>query len=626
MARHSIAQPLPVDLRNWSFRGMDCEGWDFSGRDIRGCDFRNAKLNGANFSGVIAGRSKKQIIRDILLAFIFTLVFIFATKVNIVEKFMQPIFLIVSGLFFSLTSSIRSASFEGSIAATFMMLGMAIIAASAALDLFARGRALDGMLPGLFSITFLLCGIYSIHDAIQKFKSSIGTTFKGANLAYVNFSHATLNNCNFNKAETSYVNWSYIQGLESTIDFTEVQMQLMISRNGNGGKYRNQFLSNLHLFNLELIKANLSGANLTQSNLSHAKLIYANLSGSNLMGSNLQYADLSYANLVRSKAIGTDFRYATLTGSCIQDWNTSSDTQFNELVCDYIYLTPDQDPQSRRPLVGSFEPGDFAVLITHFANTLDFIRRRGSDPTAFNQTLKQFQQDYPEAHIKTVVNLDADRVLVQAIVPDGSDKVRIYEEFHLQLQLKEQEVRHLKGTIYDKDKTISMMERLLQKPQAPIQVLQATNPTGTLMSSNYVQTDGDAIIVGDNNQGVVGKDQQGIAGRDISGSLTLNLNTLRETEDSKAKQLVDLIDQLRSAVEAPDSDLDDRYKKRAIEYLDNLAQLAKDKPKDFLKDAKDNLDDLADIADKGSKLATFAEKHFPTFMTAIGALRLWFGV
>jgi hypothetical protein len=40
--------------------------------------------------------------------------------------------------------------------------------------------------------------------------------------------------------------------------------------------------------------------------------------------------------------------------------------------------------------------------------------------------------------------------------------------------------------------------------------------------------------------------------------------------------------------------LDDRYKKQAIEYLDNLA--------------------------------TFGEKHLPTFMMTIGALRLWFGI
>lgn len=85
------------------------------------------------------------------------------------------------------------------------------------------------------------------------------------------------------------------------------------------------------------------------------------------------------------------------------------------------------------------------------------------------------------------------------------------------------------------------------------------------------------------------------------------------------------------AVEIPTCGLDDLYKTRALEYLDNLATLAKDSPAkaaptDLLKTAKDNLDDLADIAEKGSKLANFAKEHLPTFTAALTALRLWFGL
>jgi hypothetical protein len=139
------------------------------------------------------------------------------------------------------------------------------------------------------------------------------------------------------------------------------------------------------------------------------------------------------------------------------------------LICDYIYLTPDQDKQNRRPLSGSFEPGDFEKLVDKFADTLDFILRRGTDPIAFTQSLNQFKQDNPEARIKAIVDLDADRVLVQATVPEGSDKVRIYEEFYVKLQLKEQEVKYLKGVIDDRDKTIDrndrMIDGLINRPQ-----------------------------------------------------------------------------------------------------------------------------------------------------------------
>ena len=456
------------------------------------------------------------------------------------------------------------------------------------------------------AIVLFAFAIYFARRAIKEFENAVGTNFQGADLKQVNFSHATLNNCNFDDADTSHIDWSHVTGTRSTIDFTHSRMQLLISRDGKNGKYLELDLSDQHLVEVELNHANLNGADLTRSNLQDARLDYANLSN--------------------VKAGGTDLRRATLTGACIQNWTVNNDTQFANLICDYIYLTPDQNKQNRRPLSGSFEPGDFEKLVDKFADTLDFILRRGTDPIVFRQSLNQFIHDNPKARIKAILDLDFDRVLVQAAVPEGSDKVRIYEEFNFKLQLQEQKITYLEGKVEDKDKTISMMERLWQRPQPTINFLNTNNPTGTLMPSNYVQAGGDAIVAGDNTQGVVGKDMTGVAGRDISGTLNLNLNALRETEDPKDKELVALIEQLRKAIESPDCDLDDRFKKRSIEYLNTLTELAKDKPEGFLKSAKENLDDLTDIADKGSKLATFAEKHLPTFMMAIGALRLWFGI
>ena len=116
------------------------------------------------------------------------------------------------------------------------------------------------------------------------------------------------------------------------------------------------------------------------------------------------------------------------------------------------------------------------------------------------------------------------------------------------------------------------------------------------------------------------------AGRDISGNLNITLSDLAATEDPKNKELATLLDQIKKTIESPDCELDDRYKKRALEYLDNLANLSKEKPETRIEQAKNNLEDLADIADKGSKIATFTEKCFPTFMVAIGALKLWFGI
>ena len=552
MPRLAITQPLPQNLRNQSFKGMNCEGWDFAGRDIRGCDFSNAKLNGATFSKVIAGRSRKQIIINLLIA----------------------------GAFAGLS----------------------------AIEAFGRGQIPLGIGLSVLAIVFLGFAIISAREAVREFKNATGTNFKGADLRGVDFSHATLNNCNFSGANTSHINWSHTRGVRSDIDFTYIRMQLLISRKGTNGIYADLDFSDRHLAGIDLIKANLSGADLTRSNLEHA--------------------DLTYANLTNVKAGGTNFRRANLTGACIQNWTINSDTQFDDLICDYIYLTPDQDRQNRRPLSGSFEPGDFEKLVDKFADTLDFILRRGTDPITFTQALNQFKQDNPEARIKALVELDRDRVLVQTTPSEGSDKVKLYEAFQdtLKLQATQQENFYLQRTIEDRDKTVSMMDRLLYtSQQRPIYILQQQADTiGDTMPDNRTKYESGGDINIAKGKSAINTGTGAAAAGNISGNITLNLAALSESEDPKDKELVDLITQLRTAIEAPDCDLDDRFKQRALGYLDNLTSLAKDKPQDLLKSAKDNLDDLSDIADKGSKLANFAKEHLPTFIAAIGALRIWF--
>ena len=172
-----------------------------------------------------------------------------------------------------------------------------------------------------------------------------------------------------------------------------------------------------------------------------------------------------------------------------------------------------------------------------------------------------------------------------------------------------------------------MWEFLYASQQRPINnILQQAATIGDLMPDkrNQYKSGGNINIAKDKS--AINTGTGAAAAGNISGNLNLNLAALRETEDPKDKELVDLITQLRTAIEAPDCALDDRFKQRALLYLDNLASLAKDQPEDLLKSAEDNLDDLADIADEGSKLANFAKEHLPAFTAAIAALRLWFGL
>ena len=585
---------------------MNCEGWDFAGRDIRGCDFSNAKLNGANFTRVIAGRSQKQTNSNLLAAIVVE---------GVIACTGTGTFVGLGGAAVGGTVAVAVAfavAVGGTVTVALAFSGLVAFTVAVAvlktIEAFGKGQIPWGIGLSVLAIVLLGFTFLSARQAIREFKTATGTNFKGADLRGVNFSHATLNNCNFNDADTRHINWSHIEGARSSIDFTHTRMQLLVSRKGTNGIYSDLDISDRHLAGVDLIKANLSGADLTCSNLEHA--------------------DLTYANLTNVKAGGTDFRRANLTGACIQNWTINSDTQFDDLTCDYIHLTPDQDRQSRRPLSGSFEPGDFEKLVDKFADTLDFILRRGTDPIAFTQALNQFKQDNPEARIKALVELDRDRVLVQTTPSEGSDKVKLYEAFQdtLKLQATQQENFYLQRTIEDRDKTVSMMDRLLYtSQQRPIYILQQQADTiGDTMPDNRTKYESGGDINIAKGKSAINTGTGAAAAGNISGNITLNLAALSESEDPKDKELVDLITQLRTAIEAPDCDLDDRHKQRALGYLDNLASLAKDKPQDLLKNAKDNLDDLSDIADKGSKLANFAKEHLPTFTAAIGALRIWF--
>jgi uncharacterized protein YjbI with pentapeptide repeats len=422
-----IAQPLPQDLRNCSFRGQDCSGWDFSGRDIRGCDFRSAELNGANFQKVIAGRSQKQIDINIAVAVAVAVAVVFVVVIadadvvanSVVVAFVFSVIVAFAGagaVVVAATNSVAVAVAVAAAVAAAAAVAVAVAAAAAvavaglrAIQAFSQGRTVEGLILSAVAILCFLFSRYVLREAVREFKNVTGTNFKGANLTGTDFSYATLNNCSFENANTTFVNWSHAEGSRSTIDFTRIRMQLLTSRKGNSCMYPELDLSDRHLAGIELIKANLSSADVTRSNL--------------------RSADLTLANLTNLRAGDADFSDATLTGACIQNWTINSGTRFDRVICEHIFLTPDRNPQNRRPLSGSFEPGDFALLVDKFADSLDFILRRGTDPIAFKQSLNQFQQDNPEARIKAMVDLDADRVLVQSTVPEGADKVRIYEGF-----------------------------------------------------------------------------------------------------------------------------------------------------------------------------------------------------
>jgi hypothetical protein len=163
--------------------------------------------------------------------------------------------------------------------------------------------------------------------------------------------------------------------------------------------FANLYQANLYQANL--YQANLTGANLIWANLTGANLTGANLIWSNLTWANLTWTNLTWANLFMSRIIRTNFNNANLTGACIKDWHINSETNLNEVICEYVYL--DEFKTERRPINGNFAPGEFASLYKKILENTDLILRK--TPENDNNINNQGIQFYSNSTIHTWENL-----------------------------------------------------------------------------------------------------------------------------------------------------------------------------------------------------------------------------
>ena len=157
-------------------------------------------------------------------------------------------------------------------------------------------------------------------------------------------------------------------------------------------------LSGTNLSNLNLSGVNLSGVNLSKvnfkgtnlkcaylrgANLRQACLINADLSGSdlsevelteaNLTEADLSSADLTNANLTKVNAVLTNFEKSILTGACLEDWQIDSNTNLEELVCDYFYGKQQKQQRYPRDIKQNFVPGEYHKFIRNNFNDLNDI-------------------------------------------------------------------------------------------------------------------------------------------------------------------------------------------------------------------------------------------------------------
>ncbi len=310
------------------------------------------------------------------------------------------------------------------------------------------------------------------------FATGKGITIKGGKLSGVDLSRTNLSRADLSRVDLMGANLSeanlkeaYISEADLTganltnADFTSADL---ISANLIGANLSNAYLSGADLSKANLSGAdligtkligaylrgtNLSGASLSGANLTGAYLKGANLKGANLKGANFSRANLTGVNLQRVKALDTNFNKAILTGVCLENWETNSATNLDEVICDYVYLQADQ--KERSPRSGNFAPGEFTRLFQKALETVDLIFRNGIDWPAFLIAFQKLQVESRglEVSIQALENKSDAALVIRVNVPPNTNKAEIENylkrEYEYELKAIDKEYRYQRQASYE---------------------------------------------------------------------------------------------------------------------------------------------------------------------------------
>ena len=361
-----------------------------------------------------------------------------------------------------------------------------------------------------------------------------GANLRGAHLSWAHLSGAHLSGAHLSGADLSGADLSGAHLSEADL---------------SGAHLSGADLSGAHLSDAKLIKAHLIKAHLSEADLSWAHLSGAHLSGAHLRdttideetklddrwrlvqeivtqgarnrdlrgadlsGAHLSGADLSGANLSRVIGLETMFKGATLTGACIEDWNINSETNLENVICDYIYLKEGQ--QERRPASGNFKPGEFAKLVEKTIETVDLIFKDGIDWKAFLSSFEDLRVEYGEQNlsIQAIEKKSGGAFVIRLSVPPDTDKEKIHQDFTHNYELALQAVEEkYKAVLAAKDREIEIYHQQSANMMEIVK-LQASRPINVETKTVVEQP------TFDNRGASFGGGQ---AGRDYSGDVTHN--------------------------------------------------------------------------------------------------------
>lgn len=338
-----------------------------------------------------------------------------------------------------------------------------------------------------------------------------GTSFCNADLTDVNFTQAILKTTNFRKAILTRTRFyqakmlDFVNPGKTYLQYAQLQ-QLLVTGQGQDKNFDRQDLRGTNLQGANLVDASFIGADLSQANL--------------------QDADLSRAKLVQTQLNGTDLTGSNLTGAYIQDWGITTDTKFDGVRCEYVYMrlptkeNPDplRKPDNHKEV---FADGEFGDFIQPIFDTLDLYHNQGVDPRAIAISFKQLAENHPEADLR-IVGMEVrgeDKFLLRAKSAAAADKSELSAEYFATYatynEIRGLPEREIKLLLEEKDSRIRSLEifvtQALQRPNfysnTQIQEVgtMTNNPGGFSVDSsvrgdvNNVQGDNNKVVQGDGN-------------------------------------------------------------------------------------------------------------------------------
>ncbi len=637
------------DLRNRSFRGRkDLAGADFTGADLRGCDFRDATLIGANFTSTKTGRSFKKLIILILFGGLNDFpdkdIVSFVSALNLIFKGVSGIGIvgIIVGIFVSVSSSSATAFAAGSAFIAILVFGFTLLTAfdsglagavllavlftvvctgvlvGRSYESFVVGNVLDGALGSITSFLLLRFAWYLFQKSIKILKCGIGTDFRGADLTRAKLGNTHLLVTDFTNANCDLINWQgaefYLCRFYNNLEDDKVRYLCSNPNQGRGKDYISSDFRNTYLQNADLVDAILRDTNFNGADLRDAKLINADLSN--------------------SQALGTDFSGATLTGARIANWGINPETKFENVICTHVYI--DEAGKERKPASGDFAEGDFALLVGEFTNTLDFLFKNEINFSAFQYAMQQMLKKNPEAEISInqtkflgrekdalkrsydVLNPDADKGKLHA---DFSESYDIYKRLHPEdnqlIRDLNRQVTYLEGEI----KTLKVLnaekdERIIDLKESNVGFREIAKTQATKSNDKIIigQVQGDPMS--DKNQNIslsAGRDITAptVAGGDISGTVTVTIQQLHDSDTPEAPKLADLLTDLQKVINES-TELTEEDKTKALQYIDTIGKFANN---------KEDHDMIGTVIDKIIKVVSKAAKLLTPVQAIADGLR-----